>query len=110
MDIIGQITAFAGSEPPDGWLICDGQPVDALIYPELYAMLSWNNGCTPDLKCGVPVGSGSNGEESASLGTEFKIVLLRDGNYYNIGGFGVNYIIRAASPAPPVPDIGGTVL
>ena len=43
---VGVITAFAGTTPPEGWLLCDGQPCGN--YPDLIAVLGTN--VTPDLR------------------------------------------------------------
>jgi hypothetical protein len=36
----GTVIAFAGSTVPDGWLLCDGRPVNRSDYPELFQVIS----------------------------------------------------------------------
>lgn len=44
---VGAITTWPTVTPPPGWLICDGNPFDPLVYPELARVLGKNT--TPDL-------------------------------------------------------------
>ena len=43
---VGSITAFAGTAPPFGWLICDGSPVSRSTYAALFGVIgtSWGQG------------------------------------------------------------------
>jgi len=43
---VGSITAFAGTAPPYGWLICDGSPVSRSTYATLFGVIgtSWGQG------------------------------------------------------------------
>jgi len=60
----GTITMFAGSNPPSGWLICDGSSVSYTTYPQLYFILGYTYGAgsglgqfnLPNLQGRVPVG------------------------------------------------------
>lgn len=62
----GMIAFFAGSTPPDGWLVCDGTAVDRACYAALFATIGITfgpgDGSTtfnlPDLGGRVPIGSG----------------------------------------------------
>lgn len=62
----GFIAAYAGAEPPAGWLACDGRAVKRSEYPELFAAIGTaygvGDGSTtfnlPDLKGRVPLGAG----------------------------------------------------
>jgi len=61
---IGSILIYAGTTPPDGWLMCDGQYYDLLAYPELFELIEFTYGSNadasafrvPDLTGRVPVG------------------------------------------------------
>ncbi|MFZ5517057.1 MAG: phage tail protein [Candidatus Zhuqueibacterota bacterium] len=59
---VGSITIFAGSTPPEGWLICDGSLVSLATYPDLYSVIGTTYGGysiyfnLPNLKGKVPVG------------------------------------------------------
>lgn len=56
----GTIVAFAGDTSPPGWIICDGQVLSKVTYPELFAAIGerWGDGgdasgplfSTPDLR------------------------------------------------------------
>lgn len=69
----GMMIDFAGTEPPEGWLLCDGSFVSKTIYADLFAVIGtiWGPapGSTftlPDFRRRVAVGSG--GTSSAILG------------------------------------------
>ena len=72
----GMITLYAGSTPPDGWLICDGSPVSRTCYAALFATLGTKFGAgdgsttfnLPDLGGRVPIGVGAQ-----SGGTTFAL-------------------------------------
>ena len=62
---LGEIKAFAGSNPPIGWAICNGQVMSIAQHTALYAILGLaygGNGQTtfalPDLRGAMPVGLG----------------------------------------------------
>lgn len=40
---IGTVVPFIGNDPPQGWLLCNGQEVSQQVYPLLYNMLIQNN-------------------------------------------------------------------
>jgi microcystin-dependent protein len=78
----GVMTAFAGSTPPSGWLLCDGSAVDRGLYASLFAAIgtAWGagDGSTsfnlPDMRDRVPVGRSASkalgsagGEETHTL-------------------------------------------
>lgn len=44
---VGSVIAYAGSTPPAGWLLCDGNGFDSTTYPALEAVLGSSN--TPNL-------------------------------------------------------------
>jgi len=41
---VGVIEAFAGSNAPNGWLICDGSQVSRALYPELFSVIGTTYG------------------------------------------------------------------
>ncbi len=45
---VGTIVAYLGQEPPEGWLLCDGEDFSALKYPKLKEFLGTNK--TPNLR------------------------------------------------------------
>lgn len=67
---IGSIIGFAGSDIPNGWLICDGSTLDEETYPELYDALG-GSGSTftlPDYQSRVPVGYDANDTDFNAIG------------------------------------------
>ncbi len=64
----GQIIMFAGSQPPNGWLICDGSAVSKDDYPELFTVIGYTYSTTtsgdnfnlPDFRGRVGLGIGPN--------------------------------------------------
>jgi microcystin-dependent protein len=60
----GSIVVYAGSTPPDGWLLCDGALYDITAAPELFMVIEFTYGSdalqkafrVPDLQTRVPVG------------------------------------------------------
>jgi microcystin-dependent protein len=52
---VGTITAYGGSSAPSGWLLCNGDAIDA-AYTELIALVGAN---TPDMKGRFPLGDNS---------------------------------------------------
>lgn len=69
--LAGIISLFAGSTPPDGWLLCDGSSLATADYPDLFTAIGYTYGGSgssfnlPDLRDRFPVGAGS----SYSLGS-----------------------------------------
>lgn len=66
---VGTITMYYSTVPPQGWLLCDGQPFDTLVYPELYSFLQDTE--TPNFNGRFPLGvgnSGTTGSENHFLG------------------------------------------
>ena len=55
---LGAITAFYGTTPPNGYLICDGSEFSTTDYPALYTFLGDNH--TPDLRGEFLRGAGTN--------------------------------------------------
>jgi len=63
---VGTIVAYAGTAPPDGWLICNGSEVSRTVYANLFATIGtlWGNGDglttfnLPDLRGRGPIGAG----------------------------------------------------
>ena len=71
---IGAIEAFAGSNPPSGWLICDGKVISKDTYPDLFNVIGYTYGGSgtafqvPDLRGNVVVGYKSDDSGFNSLG------------------------------------------
>lgn len=55
---VGTVLTFAGTGVPNGWLLCDGQSINATTYPQLYAVVG---GAVPDLRSRFIVGAGQGG-------------------------------------------------
>lgn len=73
---VGQITMYAGTTPPTGWLWCDGQLVSTTTYSALFAKLNYTFGgsggqfAVPDMMGKCPVGySSSDGGASWAIGS-----------------------------------------
>lgn len=81
---VGLITPFAGSAAPSGWLLCQGQELDKVSYPDLAQALgqtygSFTNGSgadgnthfrLPDFRGRAPVGfKGGQGNGSSGTGS-----------------------------------------
>jgi hypothetical protein len=62
---VGTIIAYYGTEAPEGYLACDAGQFDALLYPNLYALLGKNT--VPDLRGCFLRGTGGN---AAALGVK----------------------------------------
>lgn len=63
--VVGEIRPFAGNYAPEGWLICNGEPVPVAKYQVLYSLIGTTYGGDgrttfnlPDLRGRVPVGQG----------------------------------------------------
>ena len=71
---IGAIEAFAGSNPPSGWLICDGKTISKNTYPDLFNVIGYTYGGSgtefqvPNLMGQVVVGYKSDDSGFNSLG------------------------------------------
>jgi microcystin-dependent protein len=64
----GQITQYAGSAAPSGYLLCTGQSISTTAFPELFAVIGYTYGGSganfnvPNLQNRVPVGKGPDAE------------------------------------------------
>lgn len=66
----GSVTSFAGSNAPNGWLMCQGQDVNISVYSKLYDTIGTTYGVAdlagdfrlPDLRSRIPVGAGDGGD------------------------------------------------
>ena len=64
---VGEVSLFAGSTAPTGWLICDGSAVSRTTYSALFAVIGTTYGTgdgsttfnLPDFRDNFPVGAGS---------------------------------------------------
>ena len=69
----GSIVAFAGTTPPDGWLLCDGAEVSRETYKALFDVVGITYGegdaihtfALPDLRARLPLGAGEAAPLSA---------------------------------------------
>ena len=70
---VGTVVAFAGTQPPAGWLLCDGSEISRTTYADLFAVLggTWGPGdgqttfALPDLQGRVALGSGAGTDLSS---------------------------------------------
>lgn len=70
---VGTVQPYAGSNAPNGWLMCDGSAVSRTTYPELFGVVGTTygagNGSTtfnlPDMRGRVPAGKDDMGGSSA---------------------------------------------
>jgi len=73
---IGTIVCFAGSTPPENWLLCDGSTPLQADYPELYTMIGTTYGSgggagtfrLPDFRSRVAVGKETGSTNFGGLG------------------------------------------
>ena len=89
----GFIMALYADAVPDGWLMCDGAPLDAEDYPDLARLVGSH---VPDLRGSLPLGKRSD----MKLGTEgcygSSGMLNDDNSYGNGGSFGGSSVINDA--------------
>lgn len=105
---VGEVTAFAGSSAPTGWLLCDGSAVSRTTYADLFAIIGTvygaGNGSTT---FNLPNSKGRAIVARDSAQTEFDVV-------GETGGAKTHTLIIAEMPAHthPVPNgvSGGTPL
>lgn len=71
----GVVQIYAGSTPPEGWLLCNGQSVSRSSYPRLFTAISTTYGATdatvfnvPDMRGRTPVGYDVTQAEFDTLG------------------------------------------
>lgn len=71
---VGTIIAYASTDEPDGWLLCNGQAISSNDYPELQKLIG---NTVPDLRNRFIVGAGSTysvgntgGSDTITLTTE----------------------------------------
>lgn len=69
---VGSILPYAGSDPPNGYFLCDGHSVSRDVYPDLYDVIETTYGGTgfpdynlPDLRGRFPLGNDNMGDTSA---------------------------------------------
>ena len=71
---VGTIVMWLGKNPPDGWLVCNGQEYSNTTYPKLADFLGKDkNGkyTVPDMKGYVPIGATEDDIDDAIDGTSF---------------------------------------
>ncbi|MEM0995447.1 MAG: tail fiber protein [Bacteroidota bacterium] len=52
---VGTVVSFAGSDAPNGWVLCDGRTIDRTDYPALFDLIGNR---LPDLRSRFVVGAG----------------------------------------------------
>jgi microcystin-dependent protein len=71
---VGTILLYAGTTPPEGWLLCDGASCSATSYPELFAVLGYTYGGSgdafnvPDMRGRGPMGYNVSEPDFNALG------------------------------------------
>ena len=71
---VGTIVMWLGKNPPDGWLVCNGQEYSNTTYPKLADFLGKDeNGkyTVPDMKGYVPIGATDDDIDDAIDGNSF---------------------------------------
>lgn len=95
---VGTVTSYVGSNPPEGWLLCNGQTIDQATYPNLFPLLS--GGKVPDLRSRFIVGAGQGDNLSSypinQTGGLESVTLTVDqipshSHQINNGNFGLHY-------------------
>lgn len=89
--ITGVIEMYSGVSAPEGWLLCQGQVVSNVNYPDLFDVI------------GTTYGSGSEPDEFAL--PDFRI---RTPRHYALGATGGSLQVSLTSNNLPVHDHGGT--
>lgn len=73
----GEITAYGGTTPPTGWLLCDGTEVSRATYSALFGIIGTSYGAgdgattfnLPDLQGAFPRGAGADGPRGDTGGS-----------------------------------------
>jgi microcystin-dependent protein len=76
---VGGIIPYAGASAPSGWLLCNGQAVSRTTFSVLFGIVGTTYGIgdgsttfnVPNLVVASPVGVGSNGNGTVTLGQSF---------------------------------------
>lgn len=90
---IGSIIPYGGSQPPSGWLICDGRSLSKNIYFDLFKVIGYNFGGSdstfnlPDLRNRAVMGAGKTGALGASQSAQLPNITGEINN--KSGTFGV---------------------
>lgn len=124
----GTVVPFAGSTPPDGWVLCDGQALDSTDprYASLFAVISTTYGVgtesefvVPDLRGRTPIGSGqgqtaegggpgSNRELAEIVGAETHTLTVTEMPQHDHGGStSTNGRHSHSNSGPAASDDGG---
>lgn len=90
---IASILPYGGSEPPDGWLLCQGQEVAKIRYQDLYNVIGDSFGTAsdntkfvlPDLRESVLVGSGTR-SSGVSAHDTYTVGQFKDDQMQNAQG------------------------
>ena len=83
---VGSIMCFAGQTCPDGWLLCDGRPINRADYQKLYSTIGTTygsgNGSTtfnlPNLQDRFPMGKGTDASTLGGTGGSNSVTLTSD--------------------------------
>lgn len=90
---IGSIIPYGGSQPPSGWLICDGRSLSKSNYFDLFRVIGYNFGGSdstfniPDLRNRAAMGAGTTGALGASQSAQLPNITGKIDN--KRGTFGV---------------------
>lgn len=90
----GVVWAYAGTTIPQDWLVCNGQTVSTLDYPNLFKALGYfyggsgNSFVVPDLRGRVIIGVGTHGQTAFGT-TEGQPLADRHSRHHHYPQFGV---------------------
>lgn len=95
---IGSIFAYGGSNPVDGFLLCQGQAVSRTTYTELFSVIGTSFGSgdgtttfnLPDMRETVPVGVGENDVQTIANHDVYTLGEFKDDQIQNIGKMKAN--------------------
>ena len=85
---VGTIISYGGTEPPNGWLLCNGQTITQAQYPNLYALIG---GTVPDLLNRFVVGAGKKYKLNETGGKEEVTLTVDQMPTHKHYGFGESY-------------------
>lgn len=95
---VGTIMPYGGSNPVDGFLLCQGQAVNRTTYAELFKVIGTAFGAgdgsttfnVPDLRETVPVGVGENDVQTIAEHDVYTLGEFKDDQIQNIGKMKAN--------------------
>jgi microcystin-dependent protein len=88
---VGAMTMWPSGVSPSGWLLCQGQQVDAATYPKLDAVLGSSAGkiTLPDMRDVFPVGAGATmplGQRGGAAAVALSVAQLPSHNHTGLTG------------------------